>query len=43
MPSSVCDSLKEVFQEEGGLSSDEASEMLEAMERSGRLQSETWS
>ncbi|XP_069025143.1 NADPH-dependent diflavin oxidoreductase 1 [Embiotoca jacksoni] len=43
MPASVCDALKEVFQQEGGVSAEEAEEMLEVMERTGRFQSETWS
>ncbi|XP_074546850.1 NADPH-dependent diflavin oxidoreductase 1 [Halichoeres trimaculatus] len=43
MPSSVCDALKEVFQREGGVSSEDAKQMLDVMERTGRLQSETWS
>ncbi|XP_046901451.1 NADPH-dependent diflavin oxidoreductase 1 isoform X1 [Hypomesus transpacificus] len=43
MPSSVCDALKMVFQSEGGVSSEEAEEMLVAMEKAGRLQRETWS
>uniref|UniRef100_A0A673BCC1 NADPH-dependent diflavin oxidoreductase 1 n=1 Tax=Sphaeramia orbicularis TaxID=375764 RepID=A0A673BCC1_9TELE len=43
MPTSVRDALKEVFQQEGGVSSEDAEQMLDAMERSGRLQSETWS
>ncbi|CAN9504750.1 unnamed protein product [Ophioblennius macclurei] len=43
MPASVCDALKEVFQQEGGLSAEQAQEMLEAMERTARFQSETWS
>lgn len=43
MPASVRDALKEVFQQEGGMSAVEAEHMLEAMERTGRLQSETWS
>ncbi|KAL3041269.1 hypothetical protein OYC64_019463 [Pagothenia borchgrevinki] len=43
MPTSVCDALKEVFQQEGGLSSEEAEQMLLTMERTGRFQSETWS
>lgn len=42
MPASVCDALKEVFQQEGGLSAEDAEQMLVAMERSSRLQSETW-
>ncbi|KAM6975505.1 NADPH-dependent diflavin oxidoreductase 1 [Tautogolabrus adspersus] len=43
MPSSVCDALKEVFQQEGGVSSEDAEQMLEVMEKTGRFQSETWS
>lgn len=43
MPASVCDALKGVFQQEGGVSAEEAEQMLTAMERTGRLQSETWS
>lgn len=43
MPASVCDALKEVFQQEGGVSAEEADQMLVAMERTGRFQSETWS
>lgn len=43
MPASVRDALKEVFQQEGGLSAEQAHEMLAAMERTARLQSETWS
>ncbi|XP_034457604.1 NADPH-dependent diflavin oxidoreductase 1 isoform X1 [Hippoglossus hippoglossus] len=43
MPASVSDALKGVFQQEGGVSSEEAEQMLVAMERAGRLQSETWS
>uniref|UniRef100_UPI0037E89305 NADPH-dependent diflavin oxidoreductase 1 n=1 Tax=Semicossyphus pulcher TaxID=241346 RepID=UPI0037E89305 len=43
MPTSVCDALKEAFQQEGGVSSEDAEQMLEAMERTGRFQSETWS
>ncbi|KAG7248464.1 hypothetical protein CRUP_019876 [Coryphaenoides rupestris] len=43
MPASVCDALKGTFQSEGGLSSEEADQMLVAMERAGRFQSETWS
>ncbi|XP_028273698.1 NADPH-dependent diflavin oxidoreductase 1 [Parambassis ranga] len=43
MPTSVCDALKEVFQQEGDMSTEEAQEMLETMERLGRFQSETWS
>ena len=43
MPASVCDALKETFQREGGLSLEESDQMLVAMERAGRFQSETWS
>ncbi|XP_041825448.1 NADPH-dependent diflavin oxidoreductase 1 [Melanotaenia boesemani] len=43
MPASVCDAVKEVFQQEGGVSAEEAEEMLTAMEKTGRLQMETWS
>ncbi|KAI3361997.1 hypothetical protein L3Q82_012200, partial [Scortum barcoo] len=43
MPTSVCDALKEVFQQEGGVSAEDAEQMLAAMERSGQFQSETWS
>ena len=43
MPASVCDALKETFQSEGGLSVEESDQMLVAMERAGRFQSETWS
>ncbi|XP_068191461.1 NADPH-dependent diflavin oxidoreductase 1 isoform X2 [Antennarius striatus] len=43
MPASVSDSLKEVFQQEGKMSAEQAEQMLAAMERSGRLQVEAWS
>ncbi|XP_061581946.1 NADPH-dependent diflavin oxidoreductase 1 [Cololabis saira] len=44
MPASVCDALTEAFRREGGLSQeDHAEEMLTAMEKTGRLQRETWS
>lgn len=43
MPASVRDALKEAFQHEGALSSEEAEQMLAVMENSGRLQCETWS
>ncbi|XP_015252211.1 PREDICTED: NADPH-dependent diflavin oxidoreductase 1 [Cyprinodon variegatus] len=43
MPAAVCDALKETFQQEGGVSAEEAEQMLVAMEKKGRLQSETWS
>lgn len=42
MPTAVCDALKEAFQTEGGVSASEAEEMLVAMEKSSRFQSETW-
>ncbi|XP_041914936.1 NADPH-dependent diflavin oxidoreductase 1 [Alosa sapidissima] len=42
MPTGVCDALKEAFQTEGGVSDSEAQEMLDALEKSGRFQSETW-
>uniref|UniRef100_A0A8C5HE80 NADPH-dependent diflavin oxidoreductase 1 n=1 Tax=Gouania willdenowi TaxID=441366 RepID=A0A8C5HE80_GOUWI len=43
MPSSVCDALREVFQQQGRLSAEQAEQMLVTMERTGRLQNETWS
>lgn len=43
MPAGVRDALQEVFQQEGGLSAEQANEMLAALERTARLQSETWS
>uniref|UniRef100_A0A8C3ALA1 NADPH-dependent diflavin oxidoreductase 1 n=1 Tax=Cyclopterus lumpus TaxID=8103 RepID=A0A8C3ALA1_CYCLU len=43
MPTSVCNALKELFQQEGGMSSADASQMLTNMERTGQFQSETWS
>ncbi len=43
MPTSVCDALKEAFQKEGGMSENQAQEMLDAMEKTNRFQSETWS
>lgn len=43
MPTSVCDALKEVFQKEGGMSENQAQEMLDAMEKAKRFQNETWS
>ncbi|XP_078128386.1 NADPH-dependent diflavin oxidoreductase 1 [Sander vitreus] len=43
MPTGVCDALKEVFQQQGGMSAEDAEQMLAAMERTGRFQSETWS
>ncbi|XP_042365540.1 NADPH-dependent diflavin oxidoreductase 1 [Plectropomus leopardus] len=43
MPASVCDALKEVFQQEGGVSAEDAEQMLTNMERTGQFQSETWS
>ncbi|XP_043951966.1 NADPH-dependent diflavin oxidoreductase 1 isoform X1 [Gambusia affinis] len=43
MPAAVCDALQFAFQQEGGVSAQEAEQMLVAMEKTGRLQSETWS
>ncbi|XP_029025711.2 NADPH-dependent diflavin oxidoreductase 1 [Betta splendens] len=43
MPASVTEALKEAMEQEGGLSVEEAEQMLGAMEKTGRLQSETWS
>lgn len=43
MPAAVCDALKEALQREGGVSAEEAEAALAAMEKTGRLQSETWS
>ncbi|TVK72989.1 NADPH-dependent diflavin oxidoreductase 1 [Bagarius yarrelli] len=43
MPSAVCAALKEVFQQEGCVIESQAQEMLDTMEKSSRLQSETWS
>ncbi|KAK2818792.1 hypothetical protein Q5P01_024353 [Channa striata] len=43
MPASVGDALKEVFQQEGGLTAEEAEQVFAAMEKTGRLQTETWS
>lgn len=43
MPASVRDGLKEAFQHEGALSSEEAEQMLTVMENSGRLQYDNWS
>uniref|UniRef100_A0A669E4K4 NADPH-dependent diflavin oxidoreductase 1 n=1 Tax=Oreochromis niloticus TaxID=8128 RepID=A0A669E4K4_ORENI len=43
MPASVCDALKEAFQQVGGVSAEEAEQMLATMEKTGRFQSETWS
>ncbi|KAF7217658.1 NADPH-dependent diflavin oxidoreductase 1 [Nothobranchius furzeri] len=43
MPAAVSDALKDVLQQEGGLSAAEAEEMLAVMEKMGRLQQETWS
>ncbi|XP_061655969.1 NADPH-dependent diflavin oxidoreductase 1 isoform X2 [Phyllopteryx taeniolatus] len=42
MPKGVCDALKSVFQQEGGLSPEDAEKMLAAMESSGKSQRETW-
>lgn len=43
MPSSVREALKGVFQQQGAVSAEDAETMVQAMEQSGRLQSETWS
>ncbi|XP_074474499.1 NADPH-dependent diflavin oxidoreductase 1 [Sebastes fasciatus] len=43
MPTSVCDALKEVFQQKGGVSAKDAEQMLATMERTRQFQSETWS
>ncbi|XP_032425644.1 NADPH-dependent diflavin oxidoreductase 1 isoform X1 [Xiphophorus hellerii] len=43
MPAAVRDALQFAFQQEGGVSAQEAEQMLVAMEKTGRLQSETWS
>uniref|UniRef100_A0A8C6TBA7 NADPH-dependent diflavin oxidoreductase 1 n=1 Tax=Neogobius melanostomus TaxID=47308 RepID=A0A8C6TBA7_9GOBI len=43
MPSGVRDALKGVFQQQGTVSAEDAEKMVNAMEQSGRLQSETWS
>ncbi|XP_076867747.1 NADPH-dependent diflavin oxidoreductase 1 [Brachyhypopomus gauderio] len=43
MPAAVCDALKEVFQQGGGVTESQAQEMLNGMEKAGRFQSETWS
>lgn len=43
MPANVRDALKDAFQQEGGVSPEDGEQMLVALERSGRLQSETWS
>ncbi|XP_054612691.1 NADPH-dependent diflavin oxidoreductase 1 [Dunckerocampus dactyliophorus] len=43
MPTAVRDALMAAFEQEGGLSSDDAEQMLTAMETCGRFQSETWS
>uniref|UniRef100_A0A3Q2YKF2 NADPH-dependent diflavin oxidoreductase 1 n=1 Tax=Hippocampus comes TaxID=109280 RepID=A0A3Q2YKF2_HIPCM len=43
MPNGVRDALKAGFQQQGGLSDEDAEKMLAAMEKSGRFQSETWS
>ncbi|XP_062844915.1 NADPH-dependent diflavin oxidoreductase 1 [Trichomycterus rosablanca] len=42
MPSAVCDAVKEIFQQEGGVTESQAQEMLDIMERTNRFQSETW-
>ncbi|KAJ8263353.1 hypothetical protein COCON_G00158100 [Conger conger] len=42
MPAAVSDALKEAFQSEGGMSASQAEDMFNAMDRTGRFQSETW-
>uniref|UniRef100_A0A4W3JVZ4 NADPH-dependent diflavin oxidoreductase 1 n=1 Tax=Callorhinchus milii TaxID=7868 RepID=A0A4W3JVZ4_CALMI len=43
MPTQVMDSLKSIFQSEGGLAVTEAEQLLRDLERAGRFQTETWS
>ncbi|KAM6985413.1 NADPH-dependent diflavin oxidoreductase 1 [Aplochiton taeniatus] len=43
MPAAVTEALKAGFQSQGGVSSEGADQMIVAMERTGRFQSETWS
>lgn len=43
MPAAVSEALKAGFQSQGGVSSEEADQMVVAMERAGRFQTETWS
>ncbi|XP_078082829.1 NADPH-dependent diflavin oxidoreductase 1 [Mustelus asterias] len=43
MPAQVTDSLKSIFQSEGGLSEAESENLLVDLERCGRFQTETWS
>ncbi|KAM9840892.1 NADPH-dependent diflavin oxidoreductase 1 [Aulostomus maculatus] len=43
MPASVREALKDVFRQEGGVPAEDADQMLAGMERTGQLQSETWS
>ncbi|XP_060697241.1 NADPH-dependent diflavin oxidoreductase 1 [Hemiscyllium ocellatum] len=43
MPTQVTDSLKSIFQSEGGLSEPESEQLLVELERCGRFQTETWS
>ncbi|XP_051552584.1 NADPH-dependent diflavin oxidoreductase 1-like isoform X2 [Myxocyprinus asiaticus] len=43
MPTGVCDALKGIFENEGGMSENQAQEILDSMEKAGRFQSETWS
>lgn len=42
MPSAVCDAVKQSFQQEGGVTENQAQEMLDMMEKAKRFQSETW-
>lgn len=43
MPASVMEAVREVLQQEGGLSAAEAQLKLDSMEKTGQLQAETWS
>ncbi|XP_072285618.1 NADPH-dependent diflavin oxidoreductase 1 isoform X2 [Pyxicephalus adspersus] len=43
IPTQVADALKEVFQNEGTMSTTEAEQYLNALDKSGRYQAETWS
>ncbi|XP_038637546.1 NADPH-dependent diflavin oxidoreductase 1 isoform X2 [Scyliorhinus canicula] len=43
MPTQVTDSLKSIFQSEGGLSEAESEHLLVELDRCGRFQTETWS
>lgn len=43
MPASVMDAVKDMFQQEGGMSAQDAQLRLDSMEKTGKLQTETWS